>query len=579
MGHLAFAAILSHHHNKDVEKMLKHYHISIVLLSLVFIFNFCDAIPNIFNQIATLEWKSDGNETEFGDFLNSTLEDDRAICTPPLLIHGSVNPINSQYKSEDVIRIVCNDGFELENIQSSLLYCSKQGLWRVFTLGDSSFLPLPRCIAKRRCPQLPPLIQGSIHIQGNEFNGLRSGSDLSTTRAVYKCWFGLELEPAESETRYCVQGKWTGENPQCVRAGCGRPPTINRGYYASHGIVNHVYLAESFVKYHCDMGYRLNGPSILTCSSEKEWIPKQRPSCTPIESNVSVKGCPVPPMIAKGEYQILPWRTGNSSTIPFYSSAVYMCHRGYILHGSSYISCSPHGWWQPFTVPRCIPEGGLISGEISDPDVDEGSLPWLVSLTTGFGVIFGLSLIWIASRIQINCRKTQVSTVCHAVNGAGVNGSSASTPSSGSSGGAASSGRRSLWDWMARQPTETLLRSESHEDDTNDSMTTLVSTDPDQDRVALIAYMNQTALPTYEEAVRATWPLAPPPYESILVEGVETESITSIQSPSAQVMLESDDAAADNNSSVDFDSPSLTGGMDYSDLNSSCEALVPSSVV
>ena len=136
----------------------------------------------------------------------------------------------------------------------------------------------------------------------------------------------------------------------------------------------------------------------------------------------------------------------------------------------------------------------LMLGEISDPDVDEGSLPWLVSLTTGFGVIFGLSLIWIASRIQINCRKTQVSTVCHAVNGAGVNGSSASTPSSGSSGGAASSGRRSLWDWMARQPTETLLRSESHEDDTNDSMTTLVSTDPDQDRVALIAYMNQVGL-------------------------------------------------------------------------------------
>lgn len=74
---------------------------------------------------------------------------------------------------------------------------------------------------------------------------------------------------------------------------------------------------------------------------------------------VAVKGCPLPPLIAKGEYQILPLRTGNSSTIPFYSSAVYMCHRGYILHGSSYISCSPHGWWQPFTVPRCVPEGGF----------------------------------------------------------------------------------------------------------------------------------------------------------------------------------------------------------------------------
>ena len=80
---------------------------------------------------------------------------------------------------------------------------------------------------------------------------------------------------------------------------------------------------------------------------------------------VAVKGCPLPPLIAKGEYQILPWRTGNSSTIPFYSSAVYMCHRGYILHGSSYISCSPHGWWQPFTVPRCIPESGGFSGTLS----------------------------------------------------------------------------------------------------------------------------------------------------------------------------------------------------------------------
>jgi len=53
------------------------------------------------------------------------------------------------------------------------------------------------------------------NLQGNELNGLRSGSDLSNTRAVYKCWFGLELEPIESETRYCVEGKWTGENPQC----------------------------------------------------------------------------------------------------------------------------------------------------------------------------------------------------------------------------------------------------------------------------------------------------------------------------------------------------------------------------
>lgn len=44
-------------------------------------------------------------------------------------------------------------------------------------------------------------------------NGL--ASELSSTRAVYQCWYGHELEPPESEIRYCVKGKWTGVNPQC----------------------------------------------------------------------------------------------------------------------------------------------------------------------------------------------------------------------------------------------------------------------------------------------------------------------------------------------------------------------------
>ena len=37
----------------------------------------------------------------------------------------------------------------------------------------------------------------------------------SSTRALYQCWFGLELEPSDSEIRYCIQGKWSGKNPRC----------------------------------------------------------------------------------------------------------------------------------------------------------------------------------------------------------------------------------------------------------------------------------------------------------------------------------------------------------------------------
>jgi len=71
------------------------------------------------------------------------------VCIPPLLIHGSVDPVKNDYKSQDVVRIQCSEGYELENPQSSLLYCSSHGLWQVFTLaGENVQIPLPRCISK-----------------------------------------------------------------------------------------------------------------------------------------------------------------------------------------------------------------------------------------------------------------------------------------------------------------------------------------------------------------------------------------------------------------------------------------------
>ncbi len=62
-------------------------------------------------------------------------------------------------------------------------------------------------------------------IQEGGINGLTS--ELSSTRAIYQCWYGLELEPPESEIRYCVQGKWTGENPQCGKHTIDTLPPYN----------------------------------------------------------------------------------------------------------------------------------------------------------------------------------------------------------------------------------------------------------------------------------------------------------------------------------------------------------------
>lgn len=120
------------------------------------------------------------------------------------------------------------------------------------------------------------------------------------------------------------------------------------------------------------------------------------------------RGCPLPPQIPRGQYQILPWRRSFSSSsssprmwnlngssvwpsssssssssstflaaaaasstipplVPIYSSAVYTCYRGYVLSGgSSLISCSPGGWWQPIhNAPRCVPHVSSASSSSS----------------------------------------------------------------------------------------------------------------------------------------------------------------------------------------------------------------------
>lgn len=110
-------------------------------------------------------------------------------------------------------------------------------------------------------------------------------------------------------------------------------------------------------------------------------------------SKPEVRGCPLPPEIANGRYQILPMRRSFSSSpfssriqqwntmqqngssgssvvasatlavlVPVYSSALYSCHRGFLSGGSSLISCSPGGWWQPtHNAPRCLAFGAAAS--------------------------------------------------------------------------------------------------------------------------------------------------------------------------------------------------------------------------
>ncbi|XP_059353305.1 uncharacterized protein LOC130701110 [Daphnia carinata] len=642
---------------------LLRVHVTVFAVFLA-VYSPVNGISNIFKNFPPLfDLTLSSNDTSTNIVNVTVRQDTREICIPLLLLHGSVDPVKSEYKSQDVIRIICKDGYELENSQSSLLYCSQKGVWQVFTLGDSIYIPLPRCIAKKPCPPLPALMRGSMQIEEGGVSVVTS--ELSSTRAVYECWYGLELEPPESEIRYCVRGKWTGENPSCVPASCPRPPTVTGGFFVGRGVVNNVYGTGATAKYYCDEGHRQKGPPLLTCSG-KEWTPKDLPACVPIESSANgasssfkqeARGCPLPPEIANGRYQMLPMRRSFSSspfspriqhwngsaasgpslvapsaappTMPVYSSVLYSCHRGFLSAGSSLITCSPGGWWQPtHNAPRCLPLGAASpsagihhsyggnglemkennagqDGEDKAQGEEQTPGPLLVSFTTACGVTFVLCLIWMASRWKITCLRSSPT--------GGHRGRqdeqtlSISAPVCHPATSAPHGGRRhqpSLWTWISPNHNDRPAHHRVHDGD-DDSLPAYdrqlldLGQTSDQDRVALIAYMNdsntssQATLPSYEEAVRSgtssaatatissvycTWPVAPPSYDSILILDEANGAATtashhlvsqSVASPSIDAscnisFVQSDEAAAGTTRQEDNDqeADAVDGGKD-----------------
>ena len=133
-------------------------------------------------------------------------------------------------------------------------------------------------------------------------------------------------------------------------------------------------------------------------------------------SVVVARGCTMPPTIANGRYQILPWKrsftsstsrmwnlngsstwpSSSSTLVPVYSSAVYSCFRGYMLtSGSSLISCSPGGWWQPtHNSPQCVPYGSSASSGSSATSGNHyaagiGPRLWL------YHIYFPLYFVWL----------------------------------------------------------------------------------------------------------------------------------------------------------------------------------------
>ena len=181
------------------------------------------------------------------------------------------------------------------------------------------------CLA---CPYLPPVANASLSY---------SRLDLEVgTQATYQCNEGLG--PTHPRVLNCTEDlTWNGTEPNCTHV-CEQPPIVNNGTIEPDLLQ---YVPGDTVTFTCHAGYELNGTSHLQCNDTGAWS-DLFPTCW-VATCLPINGI---------QHAIIDYTNGNKS-------ALIKCEYGYILNGSSELSCNSTGTWTPM-LPTCIPEGTLI---------------------------------------------------------------------------------------------------------------------------------------------------------------------------------------------------------------------------
>ncbi|XP_077477000.1 sushi domain-containing protein 4-like [Stigmatopora argus] len=140
------------------------------------------------------------------------------------------------------------------------------------------------------------------------------------------------------------------------RSGCLRPVMVEHG---SPNVpeTNIGYFPEgTLLEYHCDSGYLIDGPSVLTCTAFGHWS-SEPPQC--IHSDV----CQPLHLPKNGGYTCHPspcHRLSHGTVIEFY------CNEGYILKGDyKYLTCQYGEWDGPVQI-SCVKEQACLP--ISTPE-------------------------------------------------------------------------------------------------------------------------------------------------------------------------------------------------------------------
>ncbi|KAM4575506.1 E-selectin-like [Fundulus diaphanus] len=154
----------------------------------------------------------------------------------------------------------------------------------------------------------------------------------------FTCKEGYKLDDSSSRMLKCESsGKWSAPKPSCVAVQCPTLQNPDYGYITFEDDTNLSFSYGKSCSFRCVPGYRLVGPSTLTCTAAAEWS-EQAPHCEAIT-------CQNP---GTGDHLILQC----SKSLQSNSTCNFSCEPGYKLQGEQSIQCLEDGKWSD-AKPSC----------------------------------------------------------------------------------------------------------------------------------------------------------------------------------------------------------------------------------
>ncbi|XP_077337307.1 C4b-binding protein alpha chain-like isoform X2 [Lithobates pipiens] len=281
---------------------------------------------------ATITCQADGTWTNIEDFCS------RACGVPDRIAYAEPKPgaLNQNiFLPNATVSYVCRPGYIRVPGKKNLLTCLENYTWSH-----------PEEFCQRRSCGNP----------GEIDNGNMDGIDfIFGSRVTYTCNEGHRLVSRRNFRDCQADGTWSNIIPQCEAVLCPAPESAADGEYLPK---KDEYTYLDSVTFSCRKPLEVAGNASISCTARGEWS-SDSPTCKDVN-------CPNPDV--KNSRRL----SGFVGPYRLNSAITFECDKGFVLRGSSSISCNIDSQWVP-AIPQCEriscgDPGTIQNGQMSSPN-------------------------------------------------------------------------------------------------------------------------------------------------------------------------------------------------------------------